>query len=114
LSFEWEFVDLWGFVQFEEISGAAELRADYDRLNEEAKDRETDYLRAFDRKKNLAKERKQIREQKEEAEKFQTLVDKKNKLVQQFFLWQLYQAHLRIRHSRSSLRKNKIVRLCCC
>lgn len=75
---------------FEEISGSGEHKQKYEDLSEKAQDAEALYLRAFERKKNLLKEKKQLRDEKEEAEKFQGMLTRKSQMWVKYFLWQLY------------------------
>lgn len=98
------------FHKFEEISGAAELKAEYQKLDEQAKEKETEYLRAFERKKNLAKERKQVKEQKEEAERFQILIEKKNQTIKEYYLWQLFHSQKNLTQAIQILREKRKVR----
>jgi hypothetical protein len=66
-------------------------------------------MKSFDKKKNLAKEKKMVREQKEEAEKFQTLLKRRNTHLSKFFLWQLYQIQHKILRSILLLEEKKFV-----
>jgi hypothetical protein len=66
-------------------------------------------MKSFDKKKNLAKEKKMIREQKEEAEKFQALLKRRNTHLSKFFLWQLYQIQHKILRSIILLEEKKFV-----
>jgi chromosome segregation ATPase len=85
------------------------LKQEYEKLDEEAKAKELEYLKSFDRKKNLVKERKQIKEQKEEAENFQNLLKRRNIHISKFFLWQLYQIQHKITRSVVLLEEKKMV-----
>jgi len=44
------------------------------------------------KKRGITKEKKQLKEQKDEAERFTTLQEERQDLKKKFFLWQLYQA----------------------
>lgn len=74
----------------EHISGSADLKDEFERLREEAEKAEEDFVAAFDKKRTMTKEKKQLKEQKEEAERFQNLLDEHKGLKVEFFLWQLY------------------------
>lgn len=77
-------------AMFEVISGSEELKEEYEELKERAEQAEEEFLACFDKKRNITKEKKQIKEQKEEAERFQALLDSQRELKQEFFLWQLF------------------------
>lgn len=74
----------------EEISGSGDLREEYDELKVAYEKAEEVVHRTFDKRKNVLREEKQIREQKEEAEHFQELLEEQQRLKTEFFLWQLF------------------------
>ena len=74
----------------EELSGSARLREEYEKKKDSQVAAEDEMIRSFERKKNMNKERKQLREQKEEADRFQTLTDELKGFRVEFMLWQLY------------------------
>mmetsp|Transcript_40923 Transcript_40923/g.80303 ORF Transcript_40923/g.80303 Transcript_40923/m.80303 type:complete len:418 (+) Transcript_40923:67-1320(+) len=75
---------------FEVISGSADLKKDFEELKNIADTTEEEFLGTFEKKRNVTKEKKQIKEQKEEAEKFQHLLQEQIEKKREFFLWQLY------------------------
>jgi len=77
-------------AMFEVISGSEELKEEYEQLKEKAEQAEEEFLACFDKKRNITKEKRQIKEQKEEAERFQALLDSQRDLKREFFLWQLF------------------------
>jgi chromosome segregation ATPase len=60
-------------LQIDELSGSLRLKEQYEKKKEEQGQAEEEMLRNFERKKNIGKERKQLREQKEESDKYQEL-----------------------------------------
>jgi len=77
---------------FEQISGSVELRQEYEALQEKYQQAEEVFLRTFEKKRNITKEKKQLKEQKDEAEHFTMLQEEKQNVKQQFFLFQLFHA----------------------
>ena len=78
---------------FEEISQSSEVREEYESsllaMNEADK-----HVRDISKKQNgYTKEKRQLKVQKEEAERYQSQVAAKRKLLTEFFLWQMY--HIR-------------------
>merc|ERR1712130_1083381 len=75
---------------FEIVSGSGELQKDYVQLKEKADKAEDEFLGTFEKKRNIVKEKKQMKEQKEEAERFKKLIEDQKEVKLEFFLWQLY------------------------
>ncbi|KNA06759.1 hypothetical protein SOVF_178070 [Spinacia oleracea] len=74
----------------EQISGSEEQKKDYEELEEQkARAEETSAL-VYQRKKTIVGERKQKKEQKEEAERHLRLQEKLKSLKKEHFLWQIY------------------------
>lgn len=67
-----------GGGQIDELSGSLRLREEYERRRAAQQAAEEELVRTFERKKSVTKERKQLREQKEESDRYQTL---QNELV---------------------------------
>lgn len=80
-----ELVDL-----LETISGSAEYKAAYDAAVAEKEEAEHARLFATKQKKILEIERKQLKEQKDEAERFHALLDERSQVSTELYLWQLY------------------------
>lgn len=74
----------------EQISGSEEFKRRYDELEEEKARAEEKKALAYQKKKTVTMERKQKKEQKEEAEKHLRLQDQLKSLKQEYFLWQLF------------------------
>ncbi|XP_008580986.1 PREDICTED: structural maintenance of chromosomes protein 1B [Galeopterus variegatus] len=90
---------------FEEISGSGELMREYEEKKRKLQKAEEDAQFNFNKKKNLAAERKQAKLEKEEAERYQSLLEelKINKIQVQLF--QLYHNEKRIRFLNSELER---------
>jgi len=80
-----EFVTL-----FENISGSAELAQEYENAIKVKEEAEAATIFAFNKQKGYKSERKVLREQKEEAEKFHNKLREKGAIQTEFFLWQLF------------------------
>lgn len=75
---------------FEKISGSNELKTEYDNLQKEKIGCEEQTIFAYNKTKGYKSEKKQLKDQKEEAERFDSLLSKRNQLKLNFFLWQLF------------------------
>lgn len=75
---------------FEEISGSVDLKVQYDECKEAAQLAEEEFMGTFEMRRTMNKEKKQIKEQKDEAERFQELLDTQKELKTEYFLWQLF------------------------
>nr|GMD26933.1 structural maintenance of chromosomes protein 1 [Ipomoea batatas] len=74
----------------EQISGSEEFKRRYDELEEEKARAEEKKALAYQRKKTVNMERKQKKEQKEEAERHLRLQRELKNLKQEHFLWQIF------------------------
>ncbi|PHT46563.1 Structural maintenance of chromosomes protein 1 [Capsicum baccatum] len=74
----------------EQISGSEEFKRRYDELEEEKARAEEKKALAYQKKKTVTMERKQKKEQKEEAEKHLRSQDQLKSLKLEHFLWQLF------------------------
>ncbi|XP_062931404.1 structural maintenance of chromosomes protein 1B isoform X2 [Cynocephalus volans] len=90
---------------FEEISGSGELIQEYEEKKRKLQKAEEDAQFNFNKKKNLAAERKQAKLEQEEAERYQSLLEelKINKIQVQLF--QLYHNEKKIRFLNSELER---------
>ncbi|EGD76402.1 hypothetical protein PTSG_07521 [Salpingoeca rosetta] len=75
---------------FEQISGSAALRDEYEAAKKARDEAEADHLFFQQQKKGLYTERKQYQQQKEEADRFQQLQDELAATRREHILWQLY------------------------
>ncbi|KAL2103936.1 hypothetical protein ACEWY4_000804 [Coilia grayii] len=75
---------------FEEISRSGELAQEYDRRKKEMVKAEEDTQFNYHRKKNIAAERKEAKQEKEEAERYQRLKDEVARAHVQLQLFKLY------------------------
>jgi structural maintenance of chromosome 1 len=80
--------ELTGMV--ENICGSAKLAAEYDEALQQKKDLEQSVLFAFKKTKGFRSERRLLKDQKEEAERFDALQQDKNTAQRDYYLWQLY------------------------
>lgn len=74
----------------EQISGSDELKGDYEELEEQKARAEEKSALVYQKKRTIVLERKQKKEQKEEAEKHLRLQDQLKALKKEHFLWQLW------------------------
>jgi len=80
-----EFVDL-----LEQISQSAELKEEYDQAVQAKQEADSSTLFLFQQQKGLKGERKLLKEQTAEAERFQELLEEKAALQKEWFLWQIF------------------------
>lgn len=74
----------------EQISGSSALQAEYDEAASAKEAAEQETLFAFKKQKTLRSERRFLKDQKEEAERFDALLTAKAKLQTDLYLWLLY------------------------
>uniref|UniRef100_A0A0D6QVW1 Structural maintenance of chromosomes protein n=1 Tax=Araucaria cunninghamii TaxID=56994 RepID=A0A0D6QVW1_ARACU len=75
---------------FENISGSEEFKKDYEDLEEQKARAEEKSAFMYQKKRTIVTERKQKKEQKEEAEKHLRLQDQLKSLKTEYFLWQIF------------------------
>jgi len=80
-----EFVDL-----LEQISQSAELKGPYEAALLAKEQAEAASLFSYNKQKGMKGERRLLKEQKEEAERFDQLLADKQQLLTDFYLWQIY------------------------
>lgn len=76
-------------VHFEQISGSEDLKKEYEQLEEQKARAEEKMALNYQKRRAVAAERREKKEQKEEAEKHLQLQDELKNLKTQYFLWQL-------------------------
>ncbi|KAI4340179.1 hypothetical protein MLD38_025042 [Melastoma candidum] len=74
----------------EQISGSEELKRDYEQLEVDKGIAEQNSVEAYEKKKRVVADRKQKKEQKEEAEKHFRLQDQLKRVKAEYYLWQLF------------------------
>eukprot|EP01116_Phalansterium_solitarium_P016500 TRINITY_DN3844_c0_g1_i1.p1 TRINITY_DN3844_c0_g1~~TRINITY_DN3844_c0_g1_i1.p1 ORF type:complete len:1226 (+),score=616.02 TRINITY_DN3844_c0_g1_i1:155-3832(+) len=74
----------------EEISGSDELAEEYETLSREKAKAQENTLYNLSKKKGIGAEKKQYKEQKDEAEHYEQLQAQRGELVKEFVLWQLF------------------------
>mmetsp|Transcript_32041 Transcript_32041/g.78010 ORF Transcript_32041/g.78010 Transcript_32041/m.78010 type:complete len:1375 (-) Transcript_32041:665-4789(-) len=80
-----EFVTL-----IEQISQSIELKPQYDEALKAKDEAEQDTLFCYNKQKGMKGERKQLKLQKEEADRFDELLHEKQKMMTELYLWQVY------------------------
>ncbi|CAD6499585.1 BgTH12-03696 [Blumeria graminis f. sp. triticale] len=91
----------------EQISGSLDYKAEYERLEEEAKKTAENQLYNLSRRRGINSEIKQYQEQKKEAEAFQAKVDERDQAIVTHILWELYHHKLEMDESISSIEQNQ-------
>jgi structural maintenance of chromosome 1 len=75
---------------FEQFSGSIEYKQPYEEALKKKDQAEAATVFAYNKQKSYKQERRLLKEQKEEAERFDSLLDKKSKLQTEMYLWSLY------------------------
>ena len=75
---------------FEDISNSIEFKEDYEQAYTDMTHAENNARLTSQKLKGFYKEKRELKAQKEEADKFQLQLDTKAKLLTEFFLWQMY------------------------
>ncbi|KAI0999045.1 Structural maintenance of chromosomes protein 1 [Podosphaera aphanis] len=91
----------------EQISGSLDYKADYERLEEEAKRTADNQIYSLSRRRALNSEVKQYQEQKKEAEAFQVKADERDKAIVTHILWELYHYQLEMDKSIASIEEHR-------
>ncbi|RAL47704.1 hypothetical protein DM860_012329 [Cuscuta australis] len=94
----------------EQISGSEDFKRRYEELEEEKARAEEKKALAYQKKKTVTMERKQKKEQKEEAERHLRLQKELKKLKQEYFLWQLLNVENDVAKSTKDLEDEEIRR----
>ena len=74
----------------EDISGSGELKAEYETLKAAKEKAESSTIFAFNKQKGYRSERKQYKEQKDEAERFDTKLAEKAAVSTEYYLWNIF------------------------
>lgn len=75
---------------FEQFSGSIELKKPYEEALKKKDEAEAATVFAYNKQKSYKQERRLLKEQKEEADRFDELLEKKSKLQTDMYLWSLY------------------------
>ena len=75
---------------FEQFSGSIEYKKPYEEALKKKDQAEAATVFAYNKQKSYKQERRLLKDQKEEAERFDSLLDKKSKLQTEMYLWSLY------------------------
>lgn len=92
---------------FEQISGSEECKKDYEELEVQKSRAEEKSAFAYQKKRSVAAERKQKKEQKEEAEKHLRLQGELKSLKTEYSLWQMYNIEKDIEKIQAELEVDK-------
>jgi structural maintenance of chromosome 1 len=84
-----EFVEL-----LENISQSIEFKEPYEQALREKEQAEAATIFCYNKQKGMKGERRVLKEQKEEAERFHSLLERKSSLATNLYLWQLYHMHI--------------------
>jgi len=84
---------------FEIISGSDELRASYDELKQAKADTDDGLIHASSKTKTLRAEKKVVKEQKKEGERYDELMEKEQEVKTRHLLWQLFNIESDVRES---------------
>jgi len=88
---------------FENISGSSELREEYEVALKAKEEAEKKTIFAFNKTKEHKSERRVLKEQKEEAERFHNLLTQRTTLKINHFLWTLFHIHSDVQQRESTL-----------
>jgi len=78
---------------FENISASSELKEDYEKALKAKEVAEQQTIHAFNSTKEHKSERRVLKEQKEEAQRFHNLLEQRTSLKTNYFLWLLFHIH---------------------
>ena len=78
----------------EQISTSAELRGPYDDAQKSKDEAEQATIFAYNKQKGFKSERRLLKDQKEEAQRFHQLLERRSSLQTDMYLWQLYHIHM--------------------
>ncbi|KAI8927149.1 RecF/RecN/SMC [Entophlyctis helioformis] len=91
----------------EQISGSLDLKEDYERLKAAMELATENSALTFNKKRTVNAEMKQFREQRQEAERFRELVEKRDKAVLTHHLWKLFHLDKGIEKMQETLAREK-------
>jgi structural maintenance of chromosome 1 len=91
----------------EQISGSLEHKAEYERLEEEAKQAAENQTYSMNRRRGMNGEIKQYQEQKKEAEAFQTKAEERDNAIVTHILWKLYHFQRVMEESSTSIQEHQ-------
>eukprot|EP00559_Dactyliosolen_fragilissimus_P007056 CAMPEP_0184857402 /NCGR_PEP_ID=MMETSP0580-20130426/2557_1 /TAXON_ID=1118495 /ORGANISM="Dactyliosolen fragilissimus" /LENGTH=1342 /DNA_ID=CAMNT_0027352975 /DNA_START=182 /DNA_END=4211 /DNA_ORIENTATION=- len=75
---------------FENISGSSEFKNDYEEALKAKDECESAATHSYEKQKGCKAERRRLKEQKEEADRFQAMLEEKRVLQTDFYLWQMF------------------------
>ncbi|KAI8840072.1 RecF/RecN/SMC [Chytriomyces cf. hyalinus JEL632] len=92
----------------EQISGSLELKTEYERLKTVLEKATEASTVNFNKKRGINAEMKQVKEQKEEVERFQKLLTQRTKQVVTMLVWRLFHMEAAVKHVQESIRAEKV------
>ncbi|KAJ3248105.1 Structural maintenance of chromosomes protein 1 [Chytriomyces hyalinus] len=92
----------------EQISGSLELKTEYERLKTVLEKATEASTVNFNKKRGINAEMKQVKEQKEEVERFQKLLAQRTKQVVTMLVWRLFHMEAAVKHVQESIRAEKV------
>jgi len=91
----------------EQISGSAQLKEDYEHLLEAKNKAEENTIFNFQKRKGISAEKKQYKEQKEEAERFNNLMKDQRVVLLEYMLFQFFHIEKNLEKIRKLLESGK-------
>ena len=92
---------------FEEISNSAEFKPQYEEALKTMQEADASARSASEAQKGFREKKRQLRSEKDEAEKFKRLVEERRKLHTEFFLWKLFHVKKDIEEKEEDLDDSK-------
>jgi len=89
----------------EQVSGSYELKDEYLERHKEKEAAEAATIFSYNKQKGLKSERRLLKDQKDEADRFHGLIEKKHQLQTDMYLWQLYHLKERISSGETDLKE---------
>ncbi|KAJ3068627.1 Structural maintenance of chromosomes protein 1 [Podochytrium sp. JEL0797] len=91
----------------EQISGSLELKPEYERLKDLLEKATETSTVNFNKRRGINAEMKHVKEQKEEAERFQRLIAQRTKEVITHLVWRLFHLDAAVKHVQSTIETEK-------
>lgn len=92
---------------FEEISNSAEFKPQYEEALKIMQEADASARSASEAQKGFREKKRQLRSEKDEAEKFKNLVEERRRLHTEFFLWKLFHVKKDIEEKEEDLDESK-------
>lgn len=89
----------------EQVSGSVDLKEDYERMEKQKDTAEASTNFCYNKQKSLKGERRLLKDQKEEADRFHNLQEKKRRTLTESYLWELYHLEQDIEEREESIQQ---------